>query len=429
MNHEEIAETLSNSVTEIAIESSYCVQLIDVIRTPAMREQLSKVYSLVFRFFRDVIDWYLRSSRSKFFGSFNDSIKTRFEDAVRAIKDTISHMFNRSLPIAMAARVEMIHRDVDFSKAELLRQRQNQWAQNGSSSDPGEFMQAFLKAMAMCQMQATEEAAPKTISTPPRKSIIEHVPETNDQVQREVLNNEARRLEAFIVGDEGHRLFNSGQFWMCDANTSSALQKWMTEENFSRTLWVSGPAETHTMSGAQAAAMNVVFAAWKVSAPIISHFCQRPRHGNNTLNCEQAGMIGLVYSLITQLLQFNVDEDDLSVDFENINNLDGSSKSFPGALETLHRLLVCTPVLNFCVIHDLNALEWGGNQEWCHDFLDTIFRAQAEARRSFKVLLTTSGSSRVLAERIPAKGRHFAERGAYQMPMTFQADEKSGKSQ
>ena len=417
VNHDQIAETLSKTVTEIAIESSYCIELIDVIRTPAMREQLAKVYELMFRFYRDVIEWYLQSSKSRFFGSFNESIKSNFGDAAKGIRDTISYMFNRSLPVGTAAMVKMMQRDVAFSKAELLRQRQDQWARYGSNTDPGEFMQAVLKAMATYQVQAIENPSPMQILAQPEVASIESTSESDNGTSREELYKQAQQLEKFVIGDEGHALFEHGQFWMPDTKITPVLQIWMTGSEAPRTLWISGPATPDATTSAQAAAMNVVFAAWRVSAPILSHFCIRPRISTKDLTCEQAGMIGLLYSLILQLLQFKVEDDTLDLTLEDLDYLDGRSQSFSKALGIFHSLLVCTPHVRFCVIHDLNTLEWGGGSEWCHDFLDILFRAQAQCQGSFKILLTTSGSSRVLAERIPARSQCFAEKGAHQMPL------------
>lgn len=416
MNHEDIAETLSNAVTEITIESSYCIQLIDVIRTPAMREQLSKVYALMFRFYRDAIEWYLSSSRSKFFGSFNERIKAGFEDSATAIKDIMNRMFNMC-HIGTAARVLSIHRDMAFSKAEVLRQRQNPWAQNGSGTDAGEFMQAFLKAM--YQYQGVEQPSRKEITVQSEVEAVEDTREGEGTNTRSQLHGNAQQMNAYIVGSEGHALFESGQFWMPDVKVAPVLQGWMAKAELPQTLWVSGPAVSNTvsMTSSKAAAMNVILAAWSVHSPIISHFCERPHRGANGLTSEQSGMIGLVYSLIIQLLQFEVEDDHLDLHQGDVARLDGSSTSFSEGLKMLYQLFLCTPDVRFCVIDTLNALEWGGGSEWCHDFLDVLFRAQAKCERSFRILLTTSGSSRVLAERIPARSRCLAEEFALQVPL------------
>ncbi|KAF2444042.1 hypothetical protein P171DRAFT_494171, partial [Karstenula rhodostoma CBS 690.94] len=416
VNHEDVAETLSNAVTEITIESSYCMQLIGLVRTPAMREQLSKVYALMFRFYRDAIEWYLSSSKSKFFGSFNERIKIGFGESAKAIKEIVNRMFNMC-HIGTAARVISIHQDMALSKAEVFRQRQNQWAQNNSGTDPGEFMQAFLQAM--YQFQAIEKPKQKEMTVQSEDKAIEDTQEIAATNKRSELRENARQMELYIVGSEGHTLFESGQFWMPDLKVAPVLQDWMAKSDLPHTLWVSGPpvSDTISMTSSKAAAMNVVLAAWSVHSPIISHFCERPYHSAEGLTCEQSGMIGLVYSLIMQLLQFEVEDDQLDLDLDDVARLNGSSASFSEGLRILYRLFVCTSDIRFCVIHNLNAFEWGGGGEWCHDFLDVLSRAQANCRGSFKILLTTSGNSRVLAERIPPRSQCFAEELAHQVPL------------
>lgn len=79
--------------------------------------------------------------------------------------------------------------------------------------------------------------------------------------------------------------------------------------------------------------MNAGFAAWRVSAPIISHFSQRPRHGNHCLSCEQTGVTGLVNSLIIQLVQFNVEDDYLKIGVGCCQKAGWEQRVAPGRIE------------------------------------------------------------------------------------------------
>lgn len=370
------------------MECSFCAQLIDVIQTAAMREQLAKVYALMFRFYRDAIAWYLSSTRSKFFGSLNDRIKARFEEAAKEIQETIDRMFTRNLAIGTAAMIKVTSRTAASSQAEILRQRQNPQIQTFANIDSGEMMHALLQAMHRFQHSQDTEIG-GTVVQPECRAIeevvqaeIENVPEPRSTITRADLLLVASQLEQYIVGDEGHSLFGTGHFWTPDLNVIPILQDWSAKDAAQKTLWVSGPVASDIMSSAQAAAMNVLLTAWKVAIPVISHFCEKPRHGAEAITSEQSGMIGLVYSLIFQLLQFSVESDTLDLNGDDISCLDGTSSSFSGALVTLYELLKSTPHVRYCVIHNLNALEWGGGSEWCHDFLDILFRAQADSQGS-----------------------------------------------
>ena len=420
MNHDDIAETLSNVVSDISIDASLCVQLVDVVRTQPMREHLSKVYAQVFRFYRDAIEWYVSSKASKFFSSFNERIKERFEEVQKGINKTIKRMFY-GCTLGTAAMMKVVHRDTAISKAEIFRQRQNHTATN---TDPGEFMQEFLKAM--YRFQAIENANSKSQLTNFDETLmVEDVTSHSSVIGRSEARASAERLEKFIVGDEGHSLFGTGQLWIPDSEVSPRLQDWMAKDGTSRTLWISSPATSNVVTSARAAAMNAVLAAWQVKAPIISHFCERPRWSKEDQTNEESGMIGLVYCLIIQFLQFNVEGDRFDVSQDDFDRLDGTKESFAKSLEILYRLLICTPHVRFCVVHDLSALEWGGGAEWCHDFLNVLFRHQRDVGGAFNILLTTSGQSRVLAERVDAEDHCFAGKIARQVPLIGREEDEA----
>lgn len=393
-----------------------------------MHEQLSQVYALMFQFYRDAIAWYLSSSRSKFFGSFNDKIKSGLTKSLQTIKDIINRMINLC-QIGNAAMSHSLLKNTAFIledtasiksaiiKEDVFRHRQNHWAQNGSGIDPGELMRAFLGVM--CQRQAIDVPETERLTAKTEAKAIKNTEERVATNNRSELRESSKQMESHVVGDEGPTLLESGYFWMPGPRVAPVLQDWMAKAETPQTLWVAGPAvsETVSMTSPKSAALNVVLAAWRVQSPMISHFCERPRRDADGLTGEQSGMIGLVYSLIMQLLQFEIEDDQQDLDPEDVSCLDGSIASFPKSLSILDRLYTHTPDIRFCVIHNLNALEWGGGAGWCHDFLDVLFQVQARCRASLRILFTTSGSSRVLAERIPARSQFYSEQVAQQIPL------------
>lgn len=117
-------------------------------------------------------------------------------------------------------------------------------------------------------------------------------------------------------------------------------------------------------------------------------------------------MIGRVYSLISQLLQFSIEETNLDPSPERLAKLDGSMESWDGSLDLLEDLLERTPLLSYCVIHGLNDLDWAAGVEACAEVLDVLLRHQERADSVFNILLTTAGLT--LARYIPAKQRLYA---------------------
>ncbi|KAF2656516.1 hypothetical protein K491DRAFT_777898 [Lophiostoma macrostomum CBS 122681] len=414
VHHEDIAETLSNAVSDIAIDASLCCQLLDIIRTQAMREQLSRVYAQVFRFFRDAIAWYISSKRSKFFGSFNENIRKRFDEAQKVINKAMKKMF-QICSIGNAAMTKIVQRDTAASKAEILRQRQQNTT---TGTDPGAFMQEFLRAM--YRFQSVDDSGLGSLSLGVEtRPMIEYAMSGNGAMGRSAARKSLSRLDEYIVGDEGHALFATGQLWIPDAEVDARLQSWMTSNATSHTLWIFGPASSaNTSSSAKAAAMNAVLAAWRVKAPIASHFAERPRWCRDQITCEQVGILGIVYSLVMQLLQFNVDDDDFNISRADLDRLDGSEDSYAESLKVLHHLLLCTPQLRFCVVHGLNDLEWSGGADWCHELLDIIAQGQEASNGRLNILFTTSGQSRVLAERINSKDQCYAKKSARRVQLS-----------
>lgn len=193
--------------------------------------------------------------------------------------------------------------------------------------------------------------------------------------------------------------------------TVSKLFEWMGSQT-SRTLWISSPPRSlpsESVSGARAAALSAIVSAWELEHPIISHFCVRPHPDDISegLDIEQAGLIGLVYSLIDQLQETNADEGSTGISSTEMNALDGSRASWSTGLSVLKALLRQTPRLTHCVIDGLNELEWGDGTEWCKDFLNLLRHHQGE--QPFNILLTTTGQSKLLARELSFEQRYIAQ--------------------
>jgi hypothetical protein len=173
-------------------------------------------------------------------------------------------------------------------------------------------------------------------------------------------------------------------------------------------LWISSPySPNNSISAARAAALSVVASAWQAGKPVISHFCKRPYSNLVTkdMTVEEAGLIGLAYSLINQLQQFVGDDERTEIPTKSLQSLDGSKMSWPKSLEILEALLGRIPKLLFCVLDGLDELEWNGGALWCQELL-RVLRKHQETRSPLNLLLTTTGQSRFLANEISPKERY-----------------------
>ncbi|KAF4961385.1 hypothetical protein FSARC_10201 [Fusarium sarcochroum] len=398
-NHKDVAETLSDSIANISSKVTRCSDLILIIRTQRLRKLLADIYARMFRFYRDTITWYLKSRAARLFDSFNENLKQGFDSATADIEACISELY-REASIGSHAMLRML------CQAYLFRQRRGYQKHDTTA---GRRMIIFL------QSNLESDIPHGNVSQLTQTSrVIEPASDAQDRSGKTVTRHEARnyasKIDDHIIGGDGHQAFDPSQFWVAEDDVVDRLQSWMDSNGLSRVLWISSPYDTDESAGAPAVAMSVISTAWQAEAPIISHFCQRPRRGDvgPGMNISQAGLIGLVYSLISQLLQFSGDDDRLNVEERELASLNGETQSWDAALKVLRELLDNTPVMMYCVIDGLNDLEWTGGATWCEEVLDVLFSRQLRPGIIFNILLTTKGQSRVLSSRIGVEDRHLA---------------------
>jgi hypothetical protein len=148
---------------QISAKAARCANLLHVIRTDSLRRKLADVYAHVFYFFRDIVEWYLKSRTSRFFGSFNDNVNNRFEETAKAIAERIEEIDKEAAAGGLAMqrvalqRVSLLHESVDQKmtvleegitgiQAELLRQRQQPCRSHGTGLDTRDEMVCALLA-------------------------------------------------------------------------------------------------------------------------------------------------------------------------------------------------------------------------------------------------------------------------------------------
>jgi hypothetical protein len=365
----------------------------------------------MFEFYRDAITWYLGSKLSRAFSSFNENLKKGCTNATNDLEDCIRELY-REAYVANTAMIAMLSSDVSCLTAEVRRQRGNYGQQDTSA---GRRMFTLMEASWRDNRasKGTLEAAK------PGRLVIKPISNVGEVTASGITRAEARTysdaIKSFIIGNEGPGLFGAGGgFWLAEEEVLPKLRTWMVETAASCTLWVSSPYDTAGTTSARAAALAVVAAAWQAETPLISHFCQRPQPNAMRvgMSIAQVGLVGMLYSLIFQLLQFSAAEEDLEVSTESLAALDGSAESWGASLEVFRALLDRTPVLMYCVIDGMNDLEWGGGGKECRQVLDVLLARQQQAGTVFNILFTTAGQSLVLPLYVQLKNRHIATKGA-----------------
>lgn len=402
-----VAETISKTVADISAKAARAAKLIQVVTTQSMRELLAELYGHVFHFYRDAMEWYLSSKTSKFFSSFNEKLKEKFDKASKEIQDCMDEMY-REGNIATLALLSMVNVTTTDTRNELVRQRQQPYDDDDLNA-AGRLMREMLKAIH--QHAALNSSNHNIDATSATQMLQIHPrPRTPGYISRTEAQFYVPKLERFIVGTEGQSLFHDSKVWVPDNGVSSRLQKWLESDQATSVLWISSPDVSPRISSAQAAAMMAVATAWQSETPIISHFCRRPRSLETPkgVSVEQAGLLGLVYSVIVQLLQFHIDDAEFEVEQTDLERLDGSQSSWGPALRTFQSLLRGISQLSIITIHGLNDLAWSGGADWCNEFLVALFNHQSISTKPFRVLLTTTGQSRVLPKHVKVEDRLFA---------------------
>ena len=375
-----------------------------------MRELFSQLYAQVFLFYRDAIEWYKGSRTSRFFGSFNESIKRGYEKAIGGIEDTLRDIYREEFTAQFRFLREKFTEQEQ--RDELFRQRQKDF-DSIALIDAGRAMQVLLRSIHKCD--CIEARADSFVKNPTKRDppiSVQSIVVKANFVGRETARSLLPDRSVFAAGNEGYSLVNDGRFWLPGADVGFKLHAWFDSEVFSPTLWISSEDVLQSdHSGSYAAALNMVVVAWEAEMPMISHFCERPRFATlrSDRDVEKVGLVGLVYSLISQLLQFKLEKDEFEVSQDALARLDGSDESWPTALELLSALLGATPHLSICVIDSLNDLAFGAGAQWCDAFLGVLFEHQKASAGIFRILLTTTGQSRVLQDHVKVSDRVFTQ--------------------
>jgi Arc/MetJ-type ribon-helix-helix transcriptional regulator len=333
--------------------------------------------------------------------SFNEELKDVYQQAVSDMEGRIEVLYRQADSVKFQILKNM-SRNIEDMNEERFRQRQIY----KSDSEVGRkglqlITETMLDVQKMIRVIMGDGRSPRDIE----QEAISY-PGKGKQITGQHFRTYTGAVRSVIIGEEGFKFLNQGNLWLVDGVTLAKLEKWMIEKPLARILWISSPM-SNAVSGSRAAALSVLASSLQAEQPIISHFCRRPHQNevSKQSTSEEAGLLGLVYSLINQLQQFVRDEDWIEVDEESLQKLDGSRESWSASLQVLAALLRTTPNFPCCVIDGINELEWSGGVEWCRELWKII--QQEEQNQGYSLLVTTTGQSRFLAGVVSPRERYF----------------------
>jgi hypothetical protein len=237
-----------------------------------------------------------------------------------------------------------------------------------------------------------------------RSSSIASEPEFDAALLDDVLEY-SRNLEFFIVGMDNNKMVGLKPAKFGSKNVVRQLQAWSSATESER-LWICGPARSGTPSNMVGAAVTILQNAQDLGIPVIAHACERGRSNFPGESREEVGLIGLLYSLIRQLLTFLPPETSGVIDLSEarFKDLDGTADSWEEALELFAELLDAAPPLMIIAIDGLGKLDHGSAVKQCEQLLNVLDESMATippSQKVVKLLLTTSGATKSLRAAIP----------------------------
>lgn len=237
-------------------------------------------------------------------------------------------------------------------------------------------------------------------------------PPTNKVYKRDYLVSETTAFQDFIIEhDLIEAMLDEPQARSLSNTMFHRLQTFILSKE-SESLWISGPLDMRYPSAMSAAAACIISVLSQAEPQLIFHFCALPRdeHHHPTLSGEESGLIGLLYSLIIQLISALKPRFESAIDLghERFTKLDGSMATFSDALKLFEDLVSISSPYIIGVIDGIEWIDYGRGSSRFREFLTSVLRVMGGRSNEdgtgsvFKLLFTTAGNSGTLMDTLNA---------------------------
>ncbi|KAI5926622.1 hypothetical protein F4810DRAFT_707160 [Camillea tinctor] len=443
VNHERIAEGLSEALCTISEYVVDCRTELELFRTKAMMQVIADFYAHIFIFLSDVMDWITEKRRKRLLDSFNENFYQKFEGQIATIKHKSDMIRNLAAQSSRAEQrdtrltLEDLARDVRLGltgeerhraemtyyaeriERELLEGRKERQLLREDSQHykqlAGQLMSMlqdkamvwigdmrsidsnlppgfpFLQAMAnLDQAMNMERRASRDISSAMSVWASEDV----------LLNSQ--HLEDFFYRDRVRLQIDPSGLVNVTPETLRRLGDWMKDDS-SRFLWLEGtPTETDDADNPITMIANhVVELAEQTGIPVISYCCElrrreRLRGGNETR--EAQACVSLMCGLLRQMAELLLPRFETQADFSSsrLKLIDGSIMCWSEMLHLFHDLLPLMPDVLLCVIDGFQWIDDRSTSNYLEEFIEAMRGTK------LRVLLTTTGRSACLRKQLQA---------------------------
>ncbi|KAI2776154.1 hypothetical protein F4815DRAFT_485338 [Daldinia loculata] len=435
VNHERIAEGLSEALCRISEHVYECKSELELFRTREMLELVADFYAHVFIFLSDTMDWITEKRRKRLLDSFNENFYKKFENQVETIRHKSDIIRNLAAQSSRAEQrvtrlvVEDLAQDIrlgltgeerrhaetiyaaekiEKELSEGRRERQLLGEEGRQFKQLADRLTSMLQDKAMIwigDMHSIDKRL-STVSLLAGPEYLGAAPAVRSgslclsewKSEDVVLNS--KHLEDFFHRDRMRLLGRSFNSASISSEVIGRLGEWMKDKT-SRLLWLEGPLiEADDLDNPITMLANrIAELAESSHIPVISYFCEirrreHLRSGNDTREAQSC--VALVSALIRQMTELLLPKFEANPDFSlnRLQIIDGSILCWSQMLSLLQDLLSLMPDTMLCIIDSF---------QWLDDRTTTIYLeelVQAIRKTELKCLFTTTGRSTCLIEQL-----------------------------
>ncbi|KAJ5112364.1 hypothetical protein N7532_000409 [Penicillium argentinense] len=408
--------------------------------TPANIEPIAKVYTLIFFFLTEFMDWYVRRSTCQLLKSHSQDTYSEFHHLVDCIQRQAKTLTNspdemdvdEDCDAAYSPRALWEHSQLSQVGRQGTERRiaaQNTitrrliWEIQQDAEERARIKEQRAQLLAQMLRNVSEQLRPVSEQSSGIVCLTTAAPDivtsgfewsrgSKRRLARLELQSASKDLQKFFDSDDQIADFDSEVEVTAEDNVVTSLQKWATSPR-SQALAVGGSHSTEFPS--PVALISACYASFARDArlPVVAHFCALPTDEVQGMTPHQQGLISLTYSLIRQLidtLPTVVDSDALlDLSAERFRLLDGTLSSWKAALSLVDTLLHFLPPLLVLVIDGIDRIDDPSTDTAVRELIRVLLthtRHQPQSVDSdshgqpflFKVLFTVAGRPSALVE-------------------------------
>ncbi|KAJ5765084.1 hypothetical protein N7520_004643 [Penicillium odoratum] len=402
------------------------------------RGPVAEIYTLIFLFLNEFMDWYVRRSTCHLLRSHSQDAYAHFHPLVKCIQRQAQDLSGPSdamdvdeswdsaySPRALweesqlsqvgregkrrrhAAQNTMTRRLIwdiqeDAEKRDQLRKTRDQLL--------GQMLQNTTEQLVPAKEQSNCIVCMTTAAPDLVTPLVEWSRGSKRRLARLELQSESKHLQPFFDNEDQIPHCDPDVKAVTEASVISSLQKWVTSPR-SQALAVAGSQTTESLSPVSMIAASYAFFAREAGLPTLSHFCKLSSKEVSGQTPHQQGLIALTYSLIRQMidnLPTVVDSDSLlDLTAERFRPIDGTLGSWTAALSLVDTLLHFAPPLLVCVIDGIDTIHDESTDVALRELIRVLLthtRHQPPSGDSpgptflFKVLFTVAGRPSALVD-------------------------------